>query len=94
MKEMTQVVVGYVVVAILLALIIFQDQLTSASPKDSDNWTTQTQTAIPELPANSNTTESHPEKTQDDGVVHCAALGCPGNPPNPHGPPTEEPTSR
>ena len=24
-------------------------------------------------------------------IVHCAALGCPGNPPNPHGPPTEEP---
>jgi hypothetical protein len=91
MKEMTQVVVGYVVGAILLALLIFQDQLTIASPKDSDNWTTKTQTAIPELPANSNTTDSHPEKTQDDGVVHCAALGCPGNPPNPHGPPTEEP---
>ena len=89
---MTQVVVGYVVGAILLALIIFQNQLTIASPKDSDNWTTKTQTAIPELPANSNTTDSHPEKTQDDdGVVHCAALGCPGNPPNPHGPPTEEP---
>ncbi len=26
-----------------------------------------------------------------DDIVHCAALGCPGNPPNPHGPPTEEP---
>jgi hypothetical protein len=24
-------------------------------------------------------------------ISYCAALGCPGNPPNPHGPPTEEP---
>ena len=91
---MTQVVVGYVVGAILLALIILQDQLTIASPEDSDNRTTNTQTAIPELPTNSNTTESHSEEAADDDVAHCAALGCPGNPPNPHGPPTEEPTSR
>ena len=32
-----------------------------------------------------------PEEQPDDDVVNCAALGCPGNPPNPHGPPTEEP---
>jgi hypothetical protein len=34
------------------------------------------------------------EEAPDDNVAHCAALGCPGNPPNPHGPPTEEPASR
>jgi hypothetical protein len=91
MREMTQVVIGYVVVTILLASSIFQHQVIIASPEDSDNLN---QTAIPELPANSNTTESHSEDVQDDDVVNCAALGCPGNPPNPHGPPTEEPTSR
>jgi hypothetical protein len=91
MGEMTQVVVGYVVVTILLASSIFQHQLIIASPENSDNLN---QTAISELPANSNTTESHSEDGQDDDVVNCAALGCPGNPPNPHGPPTEEPTSR
>jgi hypothetical protein len=32
-----------------------------------------------------------PGEQSDDDVVNCAALGCPGNPPNPHGPPTEEP---
>jgi hypothetical protein len=94
MREMTQVAVGYVVMAILLASSIFQHQLTIASPKDSDNLTINTQTAIPELPVNGNTTESHSEEAADDDVVNCAALGCPGNPPNPHGPPTEEPTSR
>lgn len=91
MGEMTQVVVGYVVVTILLASGIFQHQLIIASPENSDNLN---QTVVPELPANSNTTESHSEDVQDDDVIHCAALGCPGNPPNPHGPPTEEPTSR
>jgi hypothetical protein len=94
MRDMTQVVVGYVAVAILLASSIFQHQLTIASPEDSDNRTTNTQTAISELPANSNATESHSEEAPDDNVAHCAALGCPGNPPDPHGPPTEEPTSR
>ena len=49
-----------------------------------------------ESPANSNTSElsseatTIPEEQPDDDVVNCAALGCPGNPPNPHGPPTEE----
>ena len=94
MREMNQIVVGYVVVTILLASSIFQHQLTIASPEDSDNRTSNTQTTMPELPANSNTTESHSEDVPDDDVAHCAALGCPGNPPNPHGPPTEEPTSR
>jgi hypothetical protein len=32
-----------------------------------------------------------PEEPPNDDVVNCAALGCPNNPPNPHGPPTEEP---
>ena len=77
MREMTQVVIGYVVVTILLASSIFQHQVIIASPEDSDNLN---QTAIPELPANSNTTESHSEDVQDDDVVNCAALGCPGNP--------------
>ena len=27
----------------------------------------------------------------NDSIVNCAALGCPGNSPNPHGPPTDEP---
>jgi hypothetical protein len=34
---------------------------------------------------------SIPGEQSNDDVVNCAALGCPGNPPNPHGPPTEEP---
>ena len=32
-----------------------------------------------------------PEEPPNDIVVNCAALGCPNNPPNLHGPPTEEP---
>jgi hypothetical protein len=83
---------------ILLTTIMFQQQLTLASPKDgTDNQTDKSQTVIPESRVNGNTTESSselppiPEEQPNDDVVNCAALGCPGNPPNPHGPPTEEP---
>jgi hypothetical protein len=69
-----------------------------ASPKNgTDNQTVTSQTVIPESPVNGNTTEpsSEPapisEEQPNDDIVHCAALGCPGNPPNPHGPPTEKP---
>ncbi len=91
-------VIGYTIMTILLAAIMFQQQLIVASPKDgTDNQTVKSQTVIPELPVNGNTTESSsepasiPEEPPNDDVFHCAALGCPGNPPNPHGPPTEEP---
>ena len=78
---------------------MFQQQLTVASPKDGkDNQTVKSQSVIPESAApNSNTSKPSseatpmPEEQPDDDVVNCAALGCPGNPPNPHGPPTEEP---
>jgi hypothetical protein len=66
---MTNQVIGYIIIIILLfATIMYQQQLTVAEPAP-----------IPE------------EQPNNDDVVHCAALGCPGNPPNPHGPPTEEP---
>jgi hypothetical protein len=91
-------VIGYTIMIILLAAIMFQQQLVVASPKDgTDNQTDKSQTVIPESPVNDNTTEpsSEPapilEEQSNDDVVNCAALGCPGNPPNPHGPPTEEP---
>ena len=32
-----------------------------------------------------------PEEPPNDIVVNFGALGCPNNPPNLHGPPTEEP---
>jgi hypothetical protein len=95
---MSSQVIGYIMIIILLATIMFQQQLTVASPKDGkDNQTIKSQSVIPESPANSNTSEPSseatpiPEEQPDDDVVNCAALGCPGNPPNPHGPSTEEP---
>jgi hypothetical protein len=96
---MTSQVIAYIIIIILLATIMFQQQLTVASPKDGkDNQTIISQSVIPESPANSDTSEPSSditpipeEQPDDDDVVHCAALGCPGNPPNPHGPPTEEP---
>ncbi|MGH9988230.1 MAG: hypothetical protein ACRD8W_30205 [Nitrososphaeraceae archaeon] len=91
-------VIVYIIMIIFLAAIMFQQQLTVASPKDAtDNQSAKSQTVIPESPVNGNTTEassepaSIPEEPSNDDVFHCAALGCPGNPPNPHGPPTEEP---
>lgn len=91
-------VINYSIMVIILILVIFQQQSAVASSKEGvDNKTAESQTIIPELPVNSNTTQPHSELapgTEDppnDEVVHCAALGCPGNPPNPHGPPTEEP---
>jgi len=90
-------VIGYTIMIILLAAIMFQQQLIVASPKDgTDNQTVKSQVVIPELPVNDNTTEPSsepapiPGEQSDDDVVNCAALGCPGSPPNPHGPPTEE----
>jgi hypothetical protein len=97
-RQMTDKVIGYIVMIILLTTIMFQQQLTLASPIDgTNNQTVISQTVIPELPVNNNTTESSselppiPEEQPNDDVVNCAALGCPGNPPNPHGPPIEEP---
>jgi hypothetical protein len=91
-------VIGYIIMIIFLAAIIFQQQLTVASPKDgTDNQSAKSQTVIPESPVNGNTTEPSsepapiPGEQSNDDVVNCAALGCPGNPPNPHGPPIEEP---
>jgi hypothetical protein len=91
-------VIGYTIMIILIAAITFQHHLIVASPKDgTDNQTVKSQTVIPELPVNGNTTEPSselaliPGEQSNDDVVNCAALGCPGNPPNPHGPPTEEP---
>jgi hypothetical protein len=95
---MTNRVMDYPVTVIILALVIFQQHPTMASSKEgADNQTAESQTVISELPVNSNTTQPHSERAPgtadppNDEVVHCAALGCPGNPPNPHGPPTEEP---
>ena len=97
---MTNQVIGHIIIIILFTTIMFQQQLTVASPKDgTDNQTTKFQTVIVESPVNGNTTKPSSElapipeeqPNNDDDVVHCAALGCPGNPPNPHGPPTEEP---
>jgi hypothetical protein len=95
---MTSQVIGYIIIIILLATIMFQQQLKVASLKDGkDNQTIKSQSVIPESYANSNTSEPTsettpiPEEQPNDDVVHCAALGCPGNPPNPHGPPTKEP---
>lgn len=95
---MTNRVIDYSIMVIILTLVIFQQHLTMASPKEGfDNQTAESRTVIPELPVNNNTTQPHSklapatEDPPNDEVVHCAALGCPGNPPNPHGPPTEEP---
>lgn len=97
---MTNLIIVYVIIVILLTAIIFQQQLTMASPKEgTDNQTAKSRLVIPEPSVNGNTTEPQPEPARvpeeppNDDVVHCAALGCPGNPPNPHGPPTEEPES-
>jgi hypothetical protein len=55
------------------------------------------QTVIPESLLNGNTTTPHleiepgPEEPLNYDVINCAALRCPNNPPNLHGPPTEEP---
>jgi hypothetical protein len=65
-----------------LSSMIPEKNMSSPEPHSKDN-TTESQ---PELILES---EEPPPPAHD--VVHCAALGCPGNPPNPHGPPTEEP---
>lgn len=95
---MTNRVIDYSIMAIILTLVIFQQHLTVASPKEgADNQTAESRTIIPELLGNSNATQlqselaSGTEDPPNDEVLHCAALGCPGNPPNPHGPSTEEP---
>jgi hypothetical protein len=82
---------------ILLTATIVQ-QLTIASPKEgANNQTFKHGIAIPELRSKGNSTQSQPElapvpkESPADDVVHCTALGCLDNPPNPHGPPTEEP---
>jgi hypothetical protein len=91
-------VIDHSIMVIILILAIFQQQSAVASSKEGvDNKTAESQKVIPELPVDNNTTQPHSELapgTEDppnDEVVHCAALGCPGNPPNPHGPPTVEP---
>jgi len=91
LRQMTDQVIGYIIMIILLATIMFQQQLTVASPKDgTDNQTVKSQTVIPESPVNGNTTEpssepaSMPEEQPNDDVVQCAALGFPNNPLNLH----------
>ncbi|HZA70789.1 MAG TPA: hypothetical protein VE548_13925 [Nitrososphaeraceae archaeon] len=97
---MTNQVIGYIIMIILLAIIISQQQeLILASTKDgTNNQTIKSQSVNPEPPTDSNNaTEPSseptpiPEEEANDDVFNCAALGCPGNPPNPHGPPTKEP---
>jgi hypothetical protein len=95
---MNNLAIYYIVTTILFTSVVFQQQLVEASPKEhTDNQTAKFQTVIPEPPVNGNTTKPHseiapgPEEPPNDDVVNCAALGCPNNPPNPHGPPTEEP---
>jgi hypothetical protein len=102
-RQMTNLVIVYAMIVVLLTAIIFQQQqllLTVASPREgTDNQTGESRIVIPDSSVNGNITEPQPEPEQApvpeeppaDDVVHCAALGCPGNPPNPHGPPTEEP---
>lgn len=94
---MNNMIIVYGIIGILLTATIVQ-QLTIASPKEgANNQTVKRAIAIPEQHSKGNTTQSQPElapvpkEPPADDVVHCAALGCPGNPPNPHGPPTEEP---
>ena len=95
---MINLVIDYIVAIILFTTVIFQQQFTVASPTEgTDNQTAKFQTGIPEPPVNGNITIPHseialgPEEPPNDDVVNCAALGCPNNPPNLHGPPTEEP---
>ena len=83
---------------VILTTVIFQQQLVVATPKEgTDNQTANFQTVIPESPVNGNITKHHseiasvPEESPNDDAVNCAALGCPNNPPNLHGPPTVEP---
>jgi hypothetical protein len=72
--------IGYIIMIIFLAAIMFQQQLTVASPKDdTDNPSAKSQTVIPESPVNDSTTEagsepaSIPEEPPNDDVFHCAA---------------------
>jgi hypothetical protein len=85
-RQMTNLVIVYAIIVVLLTSIIFQQQLllTVASPESSVNGNIAEPQPEPEQ-------APVPEEPPADDVVHCAALGCPGNPPNPHGPPTEEP---
>jgi hypothetical protein len=64
---------------ILPAAIMFQQQLTVASPKDGrDNQSAKSQTVIPELPVNGKTTEpssepaSIPEEPPNDDILLCS----------------------
>jgi hypothetical protein len=94
-RHMTNLVVYYVIMIIILTVITFQQPLAEPSAKEhKDNQIAKfpTVTAV-----NDNTTNHHSEiapgleEPPKDDVVNCAALGCPNNPPNLHGPPTEEP---
>lgn len=79
-------VIGNIIMTIFLAAIMFQQQLTVASPKDgTDNQSAKSRTVIPESPVIGNITEassepaSIPEELPNDDVFHCAALVCHGN---------------
>jgi hypothetical protein len=96
---MNNPIIIYGMIVILLTVTSIQ-HLTIASPKEeANNQTFKGGIANPELHPKGNITHSQPElapvpeEPPAGDVVHCAALGCPGNPPNPHGPPTEEPQS-
>jgi hypothetical protein len=99
---MTSLINNYTIIGILLSPIIFQ-QLTHTSHTEEIIYS-GTVNPEPEAPVNDNVIETEPASllvpeepsepsANDDDIIHCAALGCPGNPPNPHGPPTEEPES-
>jgi hypothetical protein len=96
--KLTNVILVYTISGILLAVIMLQQQTVANSQEGTNNQTAKPSIVIPESPVYGNTTESEPrpetvpeEPSSNGDVIHCAALGCPGNPPNPHGPPTEEP---
>jgi hypothetical protein len=72
----TNQVIGHIIIIILFATIMFQQQLTVASPKDGrDNQSAKSQTVIPELPVNGKTTElssepaSIPEEPPNEHIL-------------------------
>ena len=80
---------------IILTVIAFQLELAKTNAEEhTANQIAKFQTGTPVI---DNHTKDHSEtapgleQPPKFEVVNCAALGCPNNPPNLHGPPTEEP---
>jgi hypothetical protein len=80
---------------IILTVIAFQLELAKTNAEEhTANQIAKFQTGIPVI---DNLTKDHSEtapgleQPPKFEVVNCAALGRPNNPPNLHGPPTEEP---